>query len=349
MNEKVSRLDIHKILPIKINTTKKNTYNGLLKRIILEYGYFLSKENINEDLEISIGPIKENITDYVILDNKYLIGDDWIYCSDSYKIAKWNILISNIENGKTHLHIDSNIFANNFIPSLLITPLIGMKLLSKGYVLAHGNSFSDEGKGIVITGFGSSGKTSAFLEAGKRGYDLLGDDHIILNNGKILSFPLAISLFKFNMPESVLTFKPWKYQVELKNLLYKMSFGYANLVTKVPIDKIFPSQIITETMLDKVILLEPSIETKYSLEKIELEELISSWSKNILFDAIYLHKYFQAYLYANPKSIMKSYEGKIKKSLKRNIGDCKNLFKLTYPLDNIKYVYKILEKNSETK
>lgn len=320
--------NVHNLLGISVSADRSE-YSRVVKRIILEYTPFLQNDVPDPVIRIKIGAIRERPHKYTRVDGKYLVNETSLYCEDSYKVAKWRILINGFDSDVIELRIEPNWFAKDLIPAILVTPLIGLQLMKKGCALVHAAGIANAG-GTLITGFGSSGKTASVFRAAEKGYKILGDDHVILKDGHVISFPTALSLFSYNIPPSMWSI-PWRRQVQQKALLNKATFGYANLVTKVPIEEAFPNAIATEAVLKMVLLLQPSVCDSELVTKIERSFLVEAWLQNIVSEASYFFKYLFTYLYSNPSSLLHNYEESLKKLLVANLGECKHLFKVVFP------------------
>ncbi|MEM2507512.1 MAG: hypothetical protein QXF61_10775 [Nitrososphaeria archaeon] len=327
---------------------EKLIYSRIIRRIVVEYGYFKSQESFDEtetDISVTIGPIRNIPNNYVKIDGKYFIGEDWIYTFDKYKIAKWRVYISGFESNNSKLCIEPNLFASDLIPPIILTPLIGLQLFRNGLSLVHAGGVSRDNKAILFVGFGGSGKTSLVLRALEIGFKLLGDDHVILDKGKVLPFPTAISLFKYNVPTKSIWAKNWNLELELKNWIQKITLGYIYPVTKAEIKN--TNLISKDSKLSKVILLEPSIVEHPIVEEITREELVHSWIQNIFMDSIYFHKYLYAFSYGYDSEFIQRYLENLKEILQENLGGSRQFIRVIYPKGEVKglfdYISGVLE------
>jgi hypothetical protein len=268
--------NIHNELKLTVKT-KKRSYYRIIKRLKVEYGFFAVNDCASEaDICITIDHISKFPSDYVRIDDKYLIGDDWICAFDSYKVAKWKVYIEGLKSGRINTYIEPNFFACDLIPPIIVTPLIAFQLFKKGFSLIHAAGITRGNEATLLTGFGGSGKTLNVLRALGRGFKLLGDDHVILDKGEVLSFPTAISVFKYNIPQKEDWTRHWKFEIELKNVINKLTLRYIYPVTKVPVIEAFPNSIAKNSKLWKVILLESNFNKSFLMEEIDKEELIKS-------------------------------------------------------------------------
>ncbi|MEM3549510.1 MAG: hypothetical protein QXN87_03770 [Candidatus Bathyarchaeia archaeon] len=316
--------------------TEKTFYSRVIKRLMAEYGFFEARGDFQEaDTLVTIGPIKSLSNNYVRLDGKYFVGDYWIQAFDSYKIAKWTVYIEGLGLNNIKMRIEPNFFACDLIPPALVTPLIGFILCYNGLSLVHAAGISNKDKAILLVGFGGSGKTSLVLKALESGLKLLGDDHVILDKGRVLPFPTAISLFKYNVPKGSVWAKRWKMELELKSWIKKLTLGYIYPVTKAKISDY--DWIAEDSKLEKVILIEPWVGENCIIQEVEKNELIDSWIQNILIDSIYFYKYLCAFSYVN--QIFSDYLNDFKETLSANLTGCKEFVKVIFPQNNIKRLF----------
>jgi len=322
--------NIHNLVSI-VASAEKPEYERVIKRLAVEYEHFLQSDVSDPALRIKIGPIDGRPQNYSRVDGRYLVNETALYCEDSYKVARWRILITGFDSDSLELTIEPNWFAKDLIPAILITPMISLQLMKKGHSLVHAAGIVKE-ESILITGFGGSGKTRCVFKAMDEGYRLLGDDHVILRDGRALSFPTALSLFSYNLPTSAWA-RPWRSEVKEKALLNWATFGYANLVTKASTDRLFANAIASDSLLGRVFLLQPSVCESGSVNRIEKEILVEAWFQNIASEIPYFFKYLFAYIYSNPGSPLNDYDETFKKLLLANLGNCNQFLKVVFPQD----------------
>jgi len=333
--------NIHDLLGFSV-TAERSIYCRVVDRLRLEYGDFLDKQVNAPRVHITIGPVEKPSRCYQTVDQKYLVGEDWLYCRDSYKVANWKVWFSGIDSEAMQMRVEPNFFASDLIPPFLVTPLIGLQLLKMGYCLGHAAGMSKDGQAVLLTGFGGSGKTSSLFTAIDRGFGILGDDHVILCRGRVLSFPTAVSLFKYNIPAGSKWVQRWKREVELKELIRRITLNYVHLVTKASVEEAFPGSVIRDSSVNAVYLIAPSVGNHLSISEIERSELVEAWTQNILSDSIHFFKYLCAYLYVNPSSMLSDFIDRIRNQLKANLDGCNNLFKIVFPRDSVHGLFDVV-------
>ena len=332
----VVNFNIHDKVRMKVRAEKG--YYRILKRLRVEYGFFETDDCLDEaDMSVTIGSVNKFPSDYVKINGRYLIGNYWICVSDSYKVAKWKVYVE-FESHCINLYIEPNFFACDLIPPAIITPLIGFQLCRNGLSLVHAAGISIRDNAVLLTGFGGSGKTSLALRALEKGLKLLGDDHVILDRGKVLPFPTAISLFKYNVPSGSNWIKHRKLEIELKSLVRKFTLGYIYPVTKAQIQD--RNLIAGVSKLRKVILIEPRVGGDYMVGEIGKQELVDSWMQNILGDSIHFYKYLCVFSYVNQKLF--NYLSDLKETLSRNLVGCQRFIRVNFPQNGIEKIFETI-------
>lgn len=70
--------------------------------------------------------------------------------------------------------------------------ILQMKLLDKGFLFFHAGCVAKD-EGILLPAFSDTGKTNTVLRFVEAGYKVLGDDMIITDGAKVLSFPTTMT------------------------------------------------------------------------------------------------------------------------------------------------------------
>ena len=194
-----------------------NLYNILKFQIIRDKGYgfrdlinlklssFLVDEIDQPDIILNIGKFSPSPEGCYLVDYKYHIRDNYFYCRDSEGKASWEVEIAGLEQGDTIINFNvhhrfglQSIINPDLLPQTLLLRIMEYKFATKGYWLIHSAAISKDNQAYLLCGRGSSFKTTLCMDSVRRaGFDCLGDDRIILHQGKALSFWLHPSLFQF--------------------------------------------------------------------------------------------------------------------------------------------------------
>lgn len=195
--------NIHNVLKIKIVRNRKH---DILKNINLPFSYFETDENIdNPDIILNVGAFAPSNNDCYVVEHKFHIKENYLYCKDSEGRVKWELEIFGFEEGKTIINFEGTFFGPEFMISdlipqeMLLMPMIIYTLSEKGYYLIHAGGVSKDGCAYVFAGRGGSSKTELVMDFVKSGFDYLGDDWVIIHNDKVLPFPKYFSEFVFSL------------------------------------------------------------------------------------------------------------------------------------------------------
>lgn len=328
LSKKEKNYSIHNIITFKI-INKDNFLNRLLSNIDLEYKNFETERVDNPDLTIYLGDFIPSNQECCIFDNHYYVKEDYFYCRDSYKVAKWGFEMSGFESGDMKIQISTNSFASIIISGFLIDPLINFKLNEKGYSLIHGSCVSKDDHAHLFTAQGGGGKTSTALYAVEKGFDFLGDNFTILDKGCVRSFLSPLNIFSFNLVPPVWKNMKIKSKAEfyLKNLLYKLT--RLRIVTKINTREIFPNSLNDESKLKSILVLLPK--EKFHITEIDKKELINHLVANMKLDSFPFIKYMMEYSYMFPESKLATHWRCYEENLKKNLDDDITIYKVEVP------------------
>lgn len=299
--------NIYDIVKFRIKGENKNS----LKYFEREYAYFKTEENIQPDLEVLIGkftPLDEKRC--IMVENKYYIDTDYLFCKDKYKLATWEFCITNIE-GKPSIFFNSIPFhfGATILKHYLIQALLGFLLAQKGFSLVKASGVALDGKGVIFPASRGGGKTTTALNLPGI---FLGDEYVILSKeGMVYSFPLPIHISNYHVRKDAPYYQKLalstKMDVKLKRLLYILTLKYANIPTYVEPKSLF-DEFGGKFNLNYLILLTPrgnsSVKVKSISEKKEVSKKLTIIDKHQFW---YSYEYLLGYSYVFPKSKVASY------------------------------------------
>lgn len=309
--------NIHNIIKIKIHSI----YRALFHDIDFKYSFFEVEDLEDPDIIIKTGRFRPDISGCKSFDHKFYVRKNYIYCKDGTRGLNWELEISGIEDEKLFINYSLKGYPLTYpwvlFPILalhlyILQPLLEIKLAQKGYYLIHGGAVTKNGKGLFLTGRGSSHKTSFVAELSRRGYKLLGDDMVILNNGKAFPFPLCTSLF--NYFATYIPSTPLSIFDKVRLLLFLLAGRHKKSL----IDISEPSYLNCLTVILKTNKLEPRISKDVDKNKAidmlindkYLENMAYVSYKYIIGKFLDVYNYFfpKANLYINPILLRKELE-----------------------------------------
>jgi len=167
-------------------------------------GYnYLRKEDVPAgdcDLTVEIGDFVPSKDDCLVLEDKYYIKDNYLYCQDHYKVLSWAIEWQGFEKDRPiTVKVSKNLIGSMAIGTRIIDCLIRYKMNAKGFPMIHSLGVAKDNRCVVLSGRSGVGKTNSLLNFLDRGYSVLGDNWIIVNDGNAYSFPLPLNIFVFNL------------------------------------------------------------------------------------------------------------------------------------------------------
>lgn len=308
---------------------------GLLDRLFkgwwdVELRDFESVKMANPDFTVHFGKFTPHNQDCYFLDNKYYVKENYLYCKDSYRYIKWELEMSGFEQNNMEVRLNCNLPGKMFISDLIINHLIWLKLNEKGYPIIHGSGVSKDGRAYIFAGQGASGKSSIALNLIERGFKLLGDHFVILNNGYVMSYPSPLHIMSFNITP------PVKENMSLKDKVFfysnELLFKLAGrgTATKINVKGIFPNSLEGKVKLHSIFLLQPK--EKFEAERIGRENLINHLVMNQKLESLpSFIKYMVEYSYLFPQSNMGAYWEHYEENLRRAIPPGVEIHKLEVP------------------
>ena len=299
--------NVHDLFKFKMEGTNKK----ILKHFSQDYSYFRTDEEIESELDIILSDFIPDNKDCYIINHKYYIKENYIYCKDKYKIVNWKFCIKNL-NGKPTIYFKGGLFSALFLRDYIIEPLIAFKLAQKGFLLIHASGVALNGKGFVFPACKGVGKTSTMLNLIDNGGIYLSNEPIIISNkGKVYSFPSHIHFYHYNLKgaskfSGSLKIKD-KIELELKHLIYILSLKYGSFPLNINAEKVF-EKIGDEYPLQSLILLTKTNRNGITiLENIDKKELVERLILVNMFEMQYFSDILMAYSYVFPKNITKSF------------------------------------------
>lgn len=203
--KQILNYNIHDIMRFQIIRDRKREY---LRDLNLLFSYFeVKEETANPDITLNIGKFSPSNQNCYLVDHKYYIKENYFYCKDEEGRARWEVEIYGFEDGDTAINFDGRVFGSHqiFMPELLpqnlfLMPLIGYKLNKKQCFLVHSAAIAKDGQACLLAGRGGAFKTALALDfVGKKGFQFLGDDGVIICPNNVLSFPISLGLVSYKL------------------------------------------------------------------------------------------------------------------------------------------------------
>jgi len=325
----------------------------------VRYRNYLSDHVSRHDLDfvISLGTFNANLQNCQILDDKYYVKYNYLYCKDEYKLLKWEIEISNFEKEwpiSVNLNITPRLMKNSaiahaLIEGFIVDAMIHHILTEKGYALLHASCVSRNGRGLLFLARGGGGKTTMALRLLKLGFRFVSDNFTILSpSKKAMGFVEPLNIFTYNLDDAVYGRMnvSQKFGLKFRHLLYKLSNGYLKIFTRLDPYEVFKDKIEEkEIEIDSIFLLLPNKDlVSPKLHELPKDELIKHIHLNQRLEFPYFDEYLSAYSYAFPNSSLSSHWEKYKRNLTNNINKDVSIYKIEVPKSYDRSVFnKILE------
>jgi len=153
-------------------------------------------------VRLVFGPFEVGSLDHVDITLQYQppeIGEH-SFASESYLFTQKHVYLNSY---KLHLVQEDKgyILASKRDLLPFVNPVIQTILIRKNHCFVHGAAVAVDGRGVLLPGWGGTGKTSAIISLLNEvpGAAFLGDDYtIIAADGRLLSFPKAFFIYPYH-------------------------------------------------------------------------------------------------------------------------------------------------------
>jgi len=140
-----------------------------------------------------------------------------------------------------------------FLQAQVLEPILYLKLLEQEVLLIHAAGVADDRHGYVFPAHGGTGKTTLSLNLLRNGFNLLGDDLLLLDPATqtVYAYPRPLHLFTYNIDTLADANVPVKVRaaIRFKNVLrflLERSTGQQFLIsTRVHVDEIYPAVVFS--------------------------------------------------------------------------------------------------------
>jgi len=329
--------NFHNILTLKV-VDENGGFKKRFNRVHNEYKYFECEMIDDPDFIVYFRKksLKLLASQKYYFADQHVIKNDYLYCNDSHKRAKWELEIEGFNKvEQIVVNIYNNVFGSMFVTSYIIDRVLFLKACSKGYSFIHACAVSKNNQAYLFAARSGAGKTTASLHFIERGFKFLGDDYVILNKGDVLCFPTPLNMFRYNVIPSVQRKVNTKTKVILflTRLAYVTSLGYAKILTPLNIENLFSKDVIIDrSRLSGVFVVAPNNKTsEVHVTSISENELIGHLMSNEKLDSFPFSTYMLEYSYVFPNSKIATYWNTYEENLRKNLRGNIPIYKIETP------------------
>lgn len=180
--------------------------------------YFQVEPNGTPDIDVVVRPFVVNTMHFENIDHRYYVRPGELYFVGRWNGVRYETRWSGLD-GDT-VKVDLNVSSPGLLrfPWLqqadwithmfILKPLTELLWARRGRFVMHAAAAARDGRAAVFTGFGSSLKTSFVMSLVRDGWQLLGDDQVLLTNEGLLPMPIGLRTFDFrvnHLPDEYLT------------------------------------------------------------------------------------------------------------------------------------------------
>jgi hypothetical protein len=170
------------------------------------------------DIEIVIGPFDESTGQYANVDHRYYVRPGQLYFVGRWNSVRYATRWSGLDGDKVKVELNISSLGLLRFPWLqqadwithmfILKPVTELLWARRGRFIMHAAAAARGGRAAVFTGFGSSLKTGFVMSLVRDGWQLLGDDEVLLTDDGLLPMPIGLRTFDFRvsrLPDEYLT------------------------------------------------------------------------------------------------------------------------------------------------
>jgi hypothetical protein len=354
---KTMNFSFHDIVKMKIIQNDEGLINSLAKRILstidIEYDAFRVSDVKNPDITVVIGRFTPKNSKCYLIDHKYHIRKDYIYFDEtSPNGAKWETEITGFEGKSINVKLNcKNKRAYMVILGYVVEFLIGYMLLLKGYSLVHAAGVTKDGRAYVFPARGSAGKTTLALNLVYKGYGYLGDDYVILNKDKALSYGTWLHVFNYHLKHKTKIFNDklstfQRMDIKLRYVFYlltKKKFLY-----RIRIKDIIPDAEMKDgsSLGSMIFLVRRNGIRQPTFRKIGIKDAVGRLVSDMKLECYFSTRYYMdAYAFVFPRSKMATHWNRLENYYEKNLKgmDFRMIETPNYTEGVIERIYKFVE------
>lgn len=198
------RYNFHDLIRVDIRGVSRYA----LKDLNCKFHYFEDTSSRRAaDIEIEIGSFKPDLAKTQVVDQRYFVKDDYLFFHESDKGLHWQTEIQGLNGGPTKIRYAASpwnrlrwpwtFFPDYVLHHYVLQPLLERKFLDQNSFLFHAGGVVRNGEAVLFAGRGETYKTSIVLGLLKQGYELLGDDFVLIQGKTVLGFPTSPRFLEF--------------------------------------------------------------------------------------------------------------------------------------------------------
>jgi len=299
--------NVHNLVKLRVDGTNKR----YLEYLSQDYAHFKTDESTDPDIDIVVSDFTPNNDDCYVVNHKYFIKKNYLFCRDQHKVVKWKACLKDITERKTVVYFSGSKFGEVFLKDYIVEPLITLKLAARGFSPLHASGIVINNKGFVFAGAPGAGKTAIILNLMDSSIFLNDEFALLSSDGAIYSFPSPICVYNHNLKSVPVREKMTltnKIELKIKHLVYLLSLNYIKLPLRVNPEKFFGKVGKDSYPIHCLVLLRRLETNKVSMiDRVDKERLVEQLSLINRDQFGYLFQLISAYSSVYPESEMALY------------------------------------------
>lgn len=170
---------------------------------------FRSDARPSASIRVKIGPFVPDLAGATNVDHHYFIRKNYVYFREYLPGIAFEAEIRGLEEdaieirfhvlGKSRLLPANLLYPDWALHAHILQPLLECKLGMQGIFLMHAGGVAKQGKALLLIGRGGSFKTTYCFRLVGKGFDFIGDDLVMFDEGKVYPFPIHAAYFDYHL------------------------------------------------------------------------------------------------------------------------------------------------------
>lgn len=254
------------------------------------------------DVYVRIGPFAWTPRKDRLVDRRFHVADNYFACQDQSKLLSWQAEIEGFSCGPTYMRLQANTLGSAALGSRLIDCMVRYRLAQRDAVPIHGCGIVGRSGACLLSGRSGVGKSTLAMQLLSRGYQLLGDNWVIVHDGWAKGFHLPLNIHAYNVAPIVrarLT-RGMRWTLRAWTLARQLSGGFLKKAVPLVLRDFFPEAVAERGPLEKVLTFSQG--EQLSIQPMPRAVGLSRLVANDMTDREAFHRYQWAYAAAYPES-----------------------------------------------